>query len=147
MGDMLKLICWIVIGFFRSRVSREAEVLTLRHQLNVLQRKAAKRLALTAQLQRYYHSSWETFLGKAGLIQCFAKGDQSTLDYIARRLERLVAPFELRTAFSPQRISQLLMIEGEAPAAAIRLEHENVVAIRARIAERGRTTGRFRPSP
>ena len=32
-------------------------------------------------------------------IQCFANGDQSTLDYIARRLENLIAPFELRTAF------------------------------------------------
>jgi hypothetical protein len=86
----------------------------------------------TTQLQRNYHSGWETFLGNAGLIQCFANGDQSTLDYIARRLERLVAPFELRTAFSRQRFSQLLMIEGEPPAAAIRLEHDDVAAIRAR---------------
>ena len=38
--------------------------------------------------QRYYNSSWETFLGNAGLVQCFANGDQSTLDYIARRLEQ-----------------------------------------------------------
>ena len=72
------------------------------------------------------------------LIQCFANGDQSTLDYIARRLERLVAPFELRTAFSRQRFSQLLMIEGEPPAAAIRLEHEDVAAIRAQIGRRTR---------
>ena len=85
----------------------------------------------TTQLERYYNSSWETFLGNAGLVQCFANGDQSTLDYIARRLERLVAPFELRTAFSRQRFSQLLMIEGEPPAAAIRLEHEDVAEIRA----------------
>jgi type IV secretion system protein VirD4 len=92
----------------------------------------------TTQLQRYYNSSWETFLGNAGLVQCFANGDQSTLDYIARRLERLVAPFELRTAFSRQRFSQLLMIEGEPPAAAIRLEHEDVAAIRAQIVRRAK---------
>ena len=30
----------------------------------------------TTQLQRYYTASWETFLGNAGLIQCFANGDQ-----------------------------------------------------------------------
>ena len=84
----------------------------------------------TTQLQRCYNGSWETFLGNAGLVQCFANGDQATLDYIARRLERLVAPFELRTAFSRQRFSQLLMIEGEPPEAAIRLEQEDVARIR-----------------
>jgi hypothetical protein len=43
MGDMLKLIWWTVSGLFRSRVSLEAEIPTLRHQLNVLQRKSPKR--------------------------------------------------------------------------------------------------------
>jgi hypothetical protein len=43
MGDMLKLIWWTVSGLFRSRVSLEAEFPTLRHQLNVLQRKSPKR--------------------------------------------------------------------------------------------------------
>src|SRR5258708_684562 len=89
----------------------------------------------TTQLQRYYQSSWETFLGNAGLVQCFANGDQSTLDYIARRLENLIKPFELRTAFSRQRFSQLLMFEGERPAAASRLEHEDVAAIRSRLVQ------------
>jgi hypothetical protein len=36
MGDILKLIWSAVIGLFRSRGSLEAEILTLRHQLNVL---------------------------------------------------------------------------------------------------------------
>jgi transposase InsO family protein len=44
MGDVLKLIWWIVIGLFRSRTSLEAEILTLRHQLNVLRRKSPKRI-------------------------------------------------------------------------------------------------------
>jgi type IV secretion system protein VirD4 len=85
----------------------------------------------TTQLRHYYKNTWETFLGNAGLVQCFANGDQATLDYLARRLERLMVPFELRTAFSRQGYSQLLLIEGEPPAAAIRLEHEDVAAIRA----------------
>ena len=47
MGDILKLIWWAVIGLFRSRASLEAEILTLRHQLNVLRRKAPKQLAFS----------------------------------------------------------------------------------------------------
>jgi type IV secretion system protein VirD4 len=85
------------------------------------------------QLKRYYGSSWETFLGNAGLIQCFANGDEETLGYIARRLAKLIAPFELRTAFSRGRFTQLLMMEGEPPAAAERLEHDDVAEIRDRI--------------
>jgi hypothetical protein len=47
MGDILKLILWAVIGLFRSKSSLEAEILTLRHQLNVLRRKSPKRLAFS----------------------------------------------------------------------------------------------------
>ena len=48
MGDMLKLIWWGVIGLFRSRASLEAEILALRHQLNVLRRRRSpKRLAFS----------------------------------------------------------------------------------------------------
>jgi hypothetical protein len=47
LGDILKLIWWTVIGLFRSRSSLEAEILTLRHQLNVLRRKSPKRLAFS----------------------------------------------------------------------------------------------------
>jgi type IV secretion system protein VirD4 len=97
------------------------------------------------QLQRYYGRSWETFLGNAGLVQCFANGDQSTLNYIRERLENLVVPFEARTAFSRERHSQLLMIEGERPAAAMRLEHVDVAAIRASILQRSSPSMRHHP--
>jgi len=99
----------------------------------------------TTQLQRYYNRSWETFLGNAGLVQCFANGDQSTLQYVTRRLENLVAPFEARMAFSRQRHSQLLMIEGERPAAAMRLEHDDVAAIRAGIIQKLHPSMRHHP--
>ncbi|HEY8008093.1 MAG TPA: hypothetical protein VIE66_15145, partial [Methylocella sp.] len=45
MVDLLKLIWWVVIGLFRSRASLQAEIVALRHQLNVLRRKSPKRLA------------------------------------------------------------------------------------------------------
>jgi hypothetical protein len=43
MGDLLKLIWWAITELFRSRASLEAEILTLRHQLNVLRRNSPKR--------------------------------------------------------------------------------------------------------
>jgi transposase InsO family protein len=47
MGNMLKLVWWAAVGLFRSRTSLEAEILTLRNQLNVLRRKSPKRLAFS----------------------------------------------------------------------------------------------------
>jgi hypothetical protein len=47
MGDLLKFIWWLVTGFFRSRAMLEAEIVALRHQLNVLRRKAPKRLVFS----------------------------------------------------------------------------------------------------
>ncbi len=96
------------------------------------------------QLQIYGRHA-ETFLGNAGLVQCFANGDQSTLGYISSRLENLAAPFELREAFSRQRHSQLLMFEGERPAAAMRLDHEDVAAIRATIIQQSHSSMRHHP--
>src|SRR2546426_8757621 len=45
MSDLCRLIWSVLIGLFRSRAVLEAEILTLRHQLNVLRRKSPKRLA------------------------------------------------------------------------------------------------------
>jgi hypothetical protein len=45
MSDLCRLIWSALIGLFRSRAALEAEVLILRHQLNVLRRKSPKRLA------------------------------------------------------------------------------------------------------
>src|SRR5262249_22940607 len=43
MSELCRLIWCALIGFFRSRASLEAEILLLRHQLNVLRRKSPKR--------------------------------------------------------------------------------------------------------
>jgi len=45
MRDLCGLIWHALIGLFRSRAGLEAEILVLRHQLNVLRRKLPKRLA------------------------------------------------------------------------------------------------------
>jgi hypothetical protein len=46
MSDLCRLIWCASIGLFRSRAALEAEILVLRHQLNVLQRRPPKRAIL-----------------------------------------------------------------------------------------------------
>src|ERR1700756_34737 len=48
MRDVFSLIWLALIGLFRSRAWLQAEILTLRHQLNVLRRKSPKRLAFSS---------------------------------------------------------------------------------------------------
>src|SRR5712692_4967671 len=48
MSDLCGLVWCALIGLFRSRAALEAEVLVLRHQLNVLRRKSPKRVALNS---------------------------------------------------------------------------------------------------
>src|SRR6202140_4004736 len=48
MRDVCSLIWVALIGLFRSRASLQAEILTLRHQLNVMRRKSPQRLAFTS---------------------------------------------------------------------------------------------------
>src|SRR6201991_1421568 len=47
MRDVCSLIWLALIGLFRSRVALQVEILTLRHQLNVLRRKSPQRLTFT----------------------------------------------------------------------------------------------------
>jgi hypothetical protein len=44
MGDFCRLIWYALAALFRSRAALQAEILVLRHQLNVLRRKSPKRL-------------------------------------------------------------------------------------------------------
>src|SRR5436190_16576304 len=46
MVQLLRLLCGALIGLFQSSARREAEILLLRQQINVLRRKAPKRPAL-----------------------------------------------------------------------------------------------------
>src|SRR6476659_8095212 len=47
MRDLLSLIRWMLLGRFRSKASLEAEILALRHQLNVLRRTSPRRAVLS----------------------------------------------------------------------------------------------------
>jgi hypothetical protein len=48
MRDVFSLIWSALIGLFRSRASLQPEILTLRHQLNVLRRKSPQRLGFSS---------------------------------------------------------------------------------------------------
>lgn len=91
------------------------------------------------QLKTHYPSSWQTILGNAGLVQMFANGDDESLHYASARMGKLIEPFELRTAFSRQRFSQLLLMEGLPPAAALRLSHDDVARVREAVLARSRS--------
>ena len=43
MRDLVRLIVWAVVDLLRSRAAIEAEILTLRQQITVLRRTAAKK--------------------------------------------------------------------------------------------------------
>src|SRR5436190_6276989 len=47
MGDLYRLIWCLIAGLCRSRAALQAEILTLRHQLNVLRRQSPKRPVFT----------------------------------------------------------------------------------------------------
>lgn len=42
------------------------------------------------QLKTHYESSWETFIGNAGVVQAFGNSDITTLDYLSQRLGQTV---------------------------------------------------------
>ena len=46
MSDLCRLIWFAAVGLFRSQAALQAEIILLRHQLNVLRRKSPKRLGL-----------------------------------------------------------------------------------------------------
>jgi len=47
MRDICSLLWCALIGLFRSRASLEAEIILLRHQINVLRRKSPERVIVT----------------------------------------------------------------------------------------------------
>src|ERR1700688_2015572 len=48
MTDLCRLIGWMVVDLIRSRVTLEAEIWTLRQQINVMRRAAPKKLSFSA---------------------------------------------------------------------------------------------------
>jgi type IV secretion system protein VirD4 len=79
---------------------------------------------------RSNYRTWSSFLGNAGLVQLFANGDSETLEYVTKRLGKLITPWELELAFAREHEGQVLLKKGLPPAAAMRLSHDDVERIR-----------------
>jgi hypothetical protein len=68
MRDGCSLIWLALIGLFRSRASLQAEILTLRHQLNVLRRKSPQRLTFSSIDRRVFAGLYRLAVRVANLI-------------------------------------------------------------------------------
>jgi hypothetical protein len=91
MSDLFRLIWCALMGLFRSRAGLEAEILILRHQLNVLRRESPKRVAL---------SSIDRLL-LVGLYSAGSRGPGCSEDYKAGDAD----------ALAPCRLPSLLALE------------------------------------
>jgi len=76
MGDLLKLIWWLVTGFFRSRAMLEAEIVALRHQLNVLRRKAPKRIVFSNFDRLVFACQWRRQIVSKGGVKVYVDNQQ-----------------------------------------------------------------------
>src|ERR1700745_2804871 len=69
MKDVCSLIWLALIGLFRSRASLQVEILTLRHQLNVLRRKSPQRLGFTRIDLRLFSGLYRLAPGVLGALK------------------------------------------------------------------------------
>src|SRR5260370_29796877 len=93
MRDVCSLIWLALIGLFRSRASLQVEILTFRHQLNMLRRKSPQRLTFTS-IDRLA-GTW-----RAGRFEDRQAGDRDPL--ASCRLPGLLA-LEIKTARWPSK--------------------------------------------
>jgi hypothetical protein len=94
MSDLFRLIWGALIGLFRPRAALEAEILVLRHQLNVLRRKSSKRVALST-IDRLLLVGLYRLAPGAGRSENYKTGDAAAL--APCRLSNLLA-LEIPTA-------------------------------------------------
>jgi len=69
MSDLCRLVWWALIGLFRSRAALEAEILVLRHQLNVLRRNSRRRLAFSSIDRLVFAGLYRLAPGVLGALQ------------------------------------------------------------------------------
>src|SRR6267154_48000 len=76
MRDVCSLIWLALIGLFRSRASLQAEILTLRHQINVLRRKSPQRLGFTSIDRLVFAGLYRLAPWRAGRVEDRQAGDR-----------------------------------------------------------------------
>jgi hypothetical protein len=98
MRDVYSLIWLAPIGLFRSRASLRAEILTLRHQLNVLRRQSPQRLTFTSIDRLVFAGLYRL---APGVLAGRQAGDRDPL--ASGRLPSILA-LEIKTAVAVQRL-------------------------------------------
>ena len=68
MRDLFRLIGWAIVDLFRSRAALEAEIWTLRQQINVLRRAAPKRLSFSVFDRLIFAGLYRLFLSAFGTL-------------------------------------------------------------------------------
>ena len=100
MRDVCSLIWLALIGLFRSRASLQAEILTLRHQLNVLRRKSPQRLTFTSIDRLVFAGLYRLAHGVLDAFEDRQAGDRDPL--ASCRLPSVLA-LEIKTAQWPSK--------------------------------------------
>ena len=108
MRDLCCLIWCAVVGLVRSRVALQAEILVLRHQLNVLRRKSPKRMAL-GNIDRVvltgdnFGPNWLDAKSSSNILEC----TRHTFRYCLAKV------FHLFTEYLPLRLHEIGLNEPE----------------------------------
>jgi hypothetical protein len=95
MRDICSLIWLALIGLFRSRASLQAEILTLRHQLNVLRRKSPQRIGFTSIDRLVFAGLYRLAPGVLDALKIVRPGDR---DPLASCRRPSVLALEIKTA-------------------------------------------------
>ena len=98
MRDLCRLIWCGLIGLFRSRAALEAEILVLRHQLNILRRQSPKRVAFNSIDRLVFIALYR--LAPAVLEALTIVRPETLIRWHRHRLSRLLA-LEIATARRP----------------------------------------------
>jgi hypothetical protein len=100
MRDVCSLIWLALIGLFRSRASLQVEILTLRHQINVLRRKSPQRLGFTSIDRLVFAGLYRLAPGVLDAFEDRQAGDRDPL--ASCRLPSVLA-LEIKTAQWPSK--------------------------------------------
>src|SRR6266566_9710455 len=106
MSDLFRLIWYGLIGLFRSRAALEAEILLLRHQLNILRRATPKRVALGSIDRLVFVGLYRLAPGVLESENCNAGNPDSLAPNWPPRLLALEIPTARRPAEDTNRHSQ-----------------------------------------
>ena len=99
MIDFLMLLACVLTRLFRSRARLEAEILVLRHQLNILQRKSTERAAFKS-IDRLVFA--ESGASRREAAEWFAVSPSSAIKWMQRRQETgSIAPKPSGGSISP----------------------------------------------